>query len=102
MVERGCQLAAHMARRLANHPGTHILNEVVLNQILVQVGDAPTTQRVIDRIQAGGALWLGGTTFHGTPALRISVSGWNTREGDIDRSADAIIDAIEAVRGGAT
>jgi glutamate/tyrosine decarboxylase-like PLP-dependent enzyme len=99
MVERGCDLAARMARLLANHPGTHILNEVVLNQVLVQVGDAPTTKRVIDRIQADGALWLGGTTFHGTPALRISVSGWNTREDDIDRSADAIVDAIEAVRG---
>jgi glutamate/tyrosine decarboxylase-like PLP-dependent enzyme len=99
MVERGCDLAARMARRLANHPGTHILNEVVLNQVLVQVGDAPTTKRVIERIQSDGVLWLGGTTFHGTPALRISVSGWNTREGDIDRSADAIIDAVESVRG---
>ena len=91
MVERGCDLATRMARRLANHPDVRIVNEVVLNQVLVEVGDAATTRAVIDRIQADGVLWLGGTTFHGTPALRISVSGWNTREDDIDRSADAIL-----------
>ena len=99
MVERGCDLAARMARRLANHPDIRILNEVVLNQVLVEVGDGPTTTAVIERIQSDGVLWLGGTTFHGTPALRVSVSGWNTREADIDRSADAIVAAIDAVRG---
>ena len=93
MVERGCDLAARMARRLANRPDIRILNEVVLNQVLVGVGDGPTTTAVIERIQADGVLWLGGTTFHGTPALRVSVSGWNTREADIDRSADAIVAA---------
>ena len=43
-------------------------------------------------------LWLGGTTFHGTPALRISVSGWSTRDADADRSVDAILAAVDAVR----
>ena len=36
--------------------------------------------------------------------MRISVSGWNTREDDIDRSADAILrcfdDALAARRAG--
>ena len=62
------------------------------------VGDAETTRAVVDRIQTDGVLWLGGTTFHGTPALRISVSGWNTREADTDRSVDAILAAVDAVR----
>jgi glutamate/tyrosine decarboxylase-like PLP-dependent enzyme len=101
MVERGCDLAARMARRLANHPDIRIVNEVVLNQVLVEVGDAATMKAVVDRVQADGVLWLGGTTFHGTPALRISVSGWNTREADADRSADAILAAVDAVRSGA-
>ena len=30
------------------------------------------------------------------PVMRISVSGWNTREDDIDRSADAILRAVDA------
>lgn len=100
MVERGCDLASRIARRLANHPDVRIVNEVVLNQVLVAVGDQATTKAVIDRIQADGVLWLGGTTFHGTPALRVSVSGWNTREDDADRSADAILAAVDAVRAG--
>jgi glutamate/tyrosine decarboxylase-like PLP-dependent enzyme len=97
-VERGCDLAAHMARRLANHPGVRIVNEVVLNQVLVAVGDQAMTKDIIDRIQADGTLWLGGSSFHGTPVLRISVTGWSTREGDIDRSADAILAAVDAAR----
>jgi glutamate/tyrosine decarboxylase-like PLP-dependent enzyme len=104
MVERDTEIASRIARRLANHPGVRIVNEVVLNQVLVAVGDVETTKAVVDRIQTDGVLWLGGTTFHGTPALRISVSGWNTRDDDADRSADAILAAVDAVRadGGAS
>ena len=98
MVERDTDIASRIARRLANHPDVRIVNEVVLNQVLVAVGDAETTRAVVDRIQTDGVLWLGGTTFHGTPALRISVSGWNTRDEDADRSADAILAAVDAVR----
>jgi len=100
MVERCCDLAARMARQLANHADVRIVNEVVLNQVLVAVGDAATTARVVERIQTDGVLWLGSTTFHGTPALRISVSGWNTSEADADRSVEAILAAVDAVRGG--
>ena len=100
MVERCCDTAARMARQLANHPGIQIVNEVVLNQVLVAVGDGPTTTAVVERIQADGVLWLGATRFHGTPALRISVSGWNTTDEDADRSVAAIIAAVEAVREG--
>jgi glutamate/tyrosine decarboxylase-like PLP-dependent enzyme len=98
MVERDADIASRIARRLANHPDVRIVNEVVLNQVLVAVGDAETTKAVVDRIQTDGVIWLGGTTFHGTPALRISVSGWNTRDDDADRSADAILAAVDAVR----
>jgi hypothetical protein len=53
---------------------------------------------VVDRIQRDGVLWLGATTFHGTPALRISVSGWNTTREDADRSVAAIVAAVDGVR----
>jgi glutamate/tyrosine decarboxylase-like PLP-dependent enzyme len=100
IVERCCDVATRMARQLANHPGLWIVNEVVLNQVLVAVGDGPTTTAVVDRIQSDGVLWLGATTFHGTSALRISVSGWNTSDEDADRSVAAIIAAVDAVREG--
>jgi glutamate/tyrosine decarboxylase-like PLP-dependent enzyme len=98
MVERCCDLAVRMAHRLAGIPGVRILNEVVLNQVLIGIGDGAFTDDVVRRIQDEGTTWLGRTTFHGEPALRVSVSSWNTREQDVDRSADAIAAAISAAR----
>jgi glutamate/tyrosine decarboxylase-like PLP-dependent enzyme len=98
MVDRGCELARRMATRLVADPEIRILNEVVLNQVLAAVGDSDLTHDVIARVQAEGTTWLGGTTYHGVPALRISVSGWSTREDDIDRSADAILRCLQEAR----
>jgi glutamate/tyrosine decarboxylase-like PLP-dependent enzyme len=99
LVERNCRLAARMADRLRTHPRITILNEVVLNQVLVRVsGDGrdadAVTKDVIARVQADGTCWLGGTTWHGMGAIRISSSNWSTSEKDIDRSADAILKAV--------
>lgn len=101
LVERCCALAHTMAARLGATPGVEILNEAVLNQVLVRFhprgqGDADAlTRAVIARIQREGTCWTGGTTWHGVAAMRISVSGWNTTEADIDRSAAAILAAYE-------
>ncbi|MCU1230892.1 MAG: ddc4, partial [Acidobacteria bacterium] len=51
-------------------------------------------------VQRGGVCWLGGTTWHGAAAMRISVSGWNTTEDDVQQSAAAIIEAFHAAEGG--
>jgi glutamate/tyrosine decarboxylase-like PLP-dependent enzyme len=99
MVERCCQLARRMADRLRPVDGMEILNDVVLNQVLVRVtppdgGDADAfTREVMLRVQEEGEAWMGGTTWHGLGAMRISVSNWSTTEADIDRTADAILRA---------
>jgi hypothetical protein len=70
---------------------------VVLNQVLVRFSDSAGmsddqfTAEVIRRVQEDGTCWLGGTTWRGMQAMRISVSNWSTTEADIDASADAII-----------
>jgi hypothetical protein len=46
---------------------------------------------VIGRVQADGTCWLGGTTWRGQAAIRISVSNWSTDESDVDRSVAAIL-----------
>ena len=51
------------------------------------------TREVIRRVQAGGTLWLSGTTWHGMAAMRISVSNWSTTDADVDRSVAAILAA---------
>ncbi len=99
MIERSCAEAKAMAERLKRGPGVEILNEVVYNQVLVRFlpaggGDPDAhTRAVIDRVQQDGTCWLAGTTWQGKGAMRISVSGWNTTDDDIARSADAILKA---------
>jgi glutamate/tyrosine decarboxylase-like PLP-dependent enzyme len=107
MVERCCDHAARFAELLGAEPGVEILNDVVLNQVLarfnVPSGDLEAgnafTREVIGRVQADGTCWLGGTTWHGMAAMRISVSNWSTAEADIDRSAEAILAAAHAEGG---
>ena len=109
LVERDCAHARRMAERLAAGPHVRILNEVVLNQVLVRfdgtdedpdgtAGDA-RTRAVIDAVQRDGTCWLGGTTWAGRAAMRVSVSGWQTTGDDIERSADAILACVDEVDG---
>jgi glutamate/tyrosine decarboxylase-like PLP-dependent enzyme len=103
VVERCCTLATRMAERLAAHDQVHVLNDVVLNQVLVQCrpkgGDetaaADLTQRTISRVQGEGTCWLGGTKWQGHTAMRVSISNWSTTAEDVDRSAAAILAAVE-------
>lgn len=56
--------------------------------------DDDRTRGVIAAVQAEGEAWMGGTTWHGKAAMRISVSNWSTTEADIDRTAAAILRAL--------
>ena len=99
LVERCCLHAQRMAKRLSAEPGVAVLNDVVLNQVLVRFGDDDErTRQVIDRVQADGVAWMGGTSWHGVTAMRISVSNWSTTTEDIDQSADAVLRAFRAQR----
>jgi glutamate/tyrosine decarboxylase-like PLP-dependent enzyme len=91
-----------MAEQLAAVQGIEVLNDVPLNQVLVRFapaggGDADAfTRAVIGRVQADGAAWMGGTTWHGMAAMRISVSSWSTSEADADATVEAIKRAASA------
>jgi glutamate/tyrosine decarboxylase-like PLP-dependent enzyme len=99
LVERCCGIAERMARQLASVDGVHVLNDVVLNQVLVRFeraegGDRDEhTRAVIRRLQDDGTAWFGGTTWHGAAAMRISVSNWSTTEADADAAVQAILEA---------
>lgn len=105
MVTRHCTLARRMADKLSVESDIEIMNEVVLNQVAVRCGtdldgeraDA-LTQRAIARIQREGECFVGGAIWGGRQIIRVSVIGAGTTEGDIDRSADAIIAAWRAER----
>jgi glutamate/tyrosine decarboxylase-like PLP-dependent enzyme len=99
LVERTCRVARRMADRLAALPGADLLNEVVLNQVLVRFDDDDAlTRDVVARVQDEGTAWLGGTTYHGRGAMRISVSNWATSEDDGDQTVAAIARCLAAAR----
>ncbi len=99
LVERCCAHARQFAAVLALEPGIEILNDVVLNQVLVRFRDADAaTREVITLVQRDGTCWLGGTTWHGKAAMRISVSNWSTTETDVRRSTEAIVAAHRSCR----
>jgi len=94
LIGRCCVLARRLADRLSAAPGIDVLNEVLLNQVLLRFfDDDERTRAVIARVQREGVAWMGGTTWHGRAAMRISVSNWATRAEDIDLTADAILRA---------
>jgi glutamate/tyrosine decarboxylase-like PLP-dependent enzyme len=90
LIERCCQHASRMAQGLSE-AGYHILNDVVLNQVLVSFGSDQETRRTIAAVQADGTCWCGGTIWQGKTAMRISISSWATTEEDIERSLAAIL-----------
>jgi len=93
LVERLCARARDIAAGLAELPGCELLNDVVLNQVLVRFEDDEATDAVIASIQAGGEAWVGGTTWDGRRAIRVSVSNWQTSEEDVERTLAAFADA---------
>jgi glutamate/tyrosine decarboxylase-like PLP-dependent enzyme len=90
LVERTCRLARRFADGFSAS-GFPVLNDVVLNQVLVSLGDAERTRKVIAAIQEDGTCWCGGTVWQGRPAMRVSVINWATTEADVDRSLAAIL-----------
>lgn len=91
LVDRCCALARRFADGLAAG-GVRIVNDVVLNQVLVDVGDdAARVDRIIAAVQQDGTCWLGGTTWRGRRLIRVSVSNYSTTEADVDASVAAVL-----------
>jgi glutamate/tyrosine decarboxylase-like PLP-dependent enzyme len=94
LVDRCCDLAGRFARGISALPGCELLNEVVLNQVLFRFENDGATNAVLARVQESGEAWMGGTTWDGRAAIRVSVSGWRTTEADIDRTVAAFESAL--------
>jgi glutamate/tyrosine decarboxylase-like PLP-dependent enzyme len=90
MVEANCRQARRFGDELTR-AGFRVLNEVVLNQVVVQFGDADRTRKVIAAIQHEGTLWAGETVWQGQVAMRISVCCWATTDADVEKSLGAIV-----------
>jgi glutamate/tyrosine decarboxylase-like PLP-dependent enzyme len=98
MIDGCCDRARQFADLLGRDARAVILNDVVLNQVLVRFSDSDdVTRNVIARVQREGTCWLGGTTWQGNAAMRISVSNWSTTSEDVEKSCAAILRCLDAV-----
>jgi glutamate/tyrosine decarboxylase-like PLP-dependent enzyme len=96
LVERCCAQARRFADRIAALPGVHVLNEVVLNQVLFRLEDDERTDAALAAVQASGDVWLSGTTWDGRKAIRVSVSNWQTDDEETDLAVEAFRRAAQA------
>jgi glutamate/tyrosine decarboxylase-like PLP-dependent enzyme len=90
LIDRSCDHARRFAEA-CRRAGHHVLNEVVLNQVLVSFGAPEITRQVIERVQQDGTCWCGGTLWQGKTAMRISVSSWATTDREVSRSIETIL-----------
>ena len=88
LIERTCAHARTFAARL-EVMGAEVLNSVELNQVLFRFPDDAQTEAVLAGVQASGEAWMGGTVWDDRPAIRISVSNWQTSEEDVERTLAA-------------
>jgi len=94
LVERSCAHALRFADELARLPGSELLNDVVLNQVLLRFADDAETEAVLAAVQASGEAWMSGTIWQGRRAIRVSVSNWATTDDDVDRTVAAFAAAV--------
>ena len=96
LVDRCCDLATRFARGVEQLPGCELLNDVVINQALFRFEDDESTLAALEAVQRSGEAWMGGTSWDGRAAIRVSVSSWRTTEADIDRTVAAFEAALVA------
>jgi glutamate/tyrosine decarboxylase-like PLP-dependent enzyme len=108
LVARLCRHANALASRIGALPGAELIAASGLNQGLVRflaetpgATDADHDQRtdaVIAAINASGEALVGGVTWRGRRAMRLSVCNWRTTDADVDRTIAAAQRAIAACR----
>ncbi|MEL7221297.1 MAG: aminotransferase class V-fold PLP-dependent enzyme, partial [Bacteroidota bacterium] len=75
--------------------GFTVLNEVVFNQVLIRCEEEEKTRSVLAYAQQSGECWMGGTTWQGKAAIRISVCSWRTSAADIVQTIAILERGIE-------
>jgi glutamate/tyrosine decarboxylase-like PLP-dependent enzyme len=96
LVERACACARRFAAGIVDVPGAELVNDVVLNQVLFRFESDERTDEILGAVQHSGHIWLGGTTWGGTRAIRLSVSNWRTGDEEIDLALNAFRAAVQA------
>ena len=108
LIERCCEHANTLVRRVGELPGAGVLCPPVLNQALLRFlysdDDASEqdhdrrTDEVIAAVAATGEALFTGTTCRGRRAMRVSICNWSTSAQDIDRAVKALAEVLKQLR----
>lgn len=108
LVGRHCAIARRIAERIGSADGVHVVNDVVLNQVIVSFGHLEhnsrqreaLTEAVISRLREEGSIFVGGARWRDDWVMRVSVICDATQTADAEPVADQILNAWKAVSGG--
>ncbi len=108
LVDRTCEQARNLVDGMGALEGAEVLWRPRLNQGLIRFLDPrpgakpcdhdARTDAVIEAINATGEAFVGGTTWRGMRAMRISVVNWQTSDRDVERSIAAAASALGSCR----
>jgi glutamate/tyrosine decarboxylase-like PLP-dependent enzyme len=96
LVEGSCECARAFAAGIAELPGVELLNDVVLNQVLFRFESDERTDEILRAVQESGEVWLGGTSWEGRRAVRLSVVNWRTGAEEIELALNAFRAAVQS------
>ena len=80
---------ARQFRDALGDAGFPVLNDVVFNQVLVDVG--PDADAFAAALRESGEAWAGASRWFDQPVLRLSVCSWVTSKDDIARTVQAMV-----------
>ena len=86
--------ARALADGIAAIDGAEVLNDVVYTQVCVAFGSDERTKAVVEKLLADGTVWMSGSRWQDRAVLRISVSNWSTDAEDVQRSIEAVRQAV--------
>ncbi len=87
MVERDCDLAQDLGRRIADSEAFELVAPVRMNVVCFTLSQNRTPERVADfltRLRDDGRLFLTQGNFGGTPGIRAALVNWRTTSADLD------------------
>ena len=98
VVDRSCDVAQHLARRIEREPALELLAPVTLNIVCFRVrgGTDQLQSDLVADIQEAGIAAPSTTTINGVRAIRAAIVNHRTQNDDVDTMVDALLEARKA------
>ena len=75
--------------------GFSVINDVVFNQVLLEIGDEAATEAFVAHVRASGEAWIGPSRWFDRAVVRVSLCSWATTPADVTRAVTAFVAARE-------